>query len=190
MESQLEHVDGSSDPTSVFQQVHHLLHTFERVQLVRQHGKKKKKPSSPPKRSELVMWWRVWSWRYDAYALDIGDEQERCAFLMVHLLFEWMWGLVRRSFSDQTVTAEFDWHRYVTEAKALQLWKTLRDEEPKAWLAQCLTIWGWILHYSVRVGGYWGRVVTAEEGHCHPSYPLQYLMLLVSLLVSHNDSLP
>lgn len=42
MESQLEHVDGSSDPTSVFQQVHHLLHTFERVQLVRQHGKKKK----------------------------------------------------------------------------------------------------------------------------------------------------
>lgn len=54
-----------------------------------------------------------WSRGYDAYALDKRDELQRCAFLMAHLLFERVGGLVRKPPSPYEVlivTAGFDRH--------------------------------------------------------------------------------
>lgn len=51
-----------------------------------------------------------WSRGYDAYALDQQDELQRCAFLMAHLLFEWVGRLVRKppSYHVLIVTTGFD----------------------------------------------------------------------------------
>lgn len=53
-----------------------------------------------------------WSRGYDAYALEKRDELQRCAFLMAHLLFERVGGLVRKppSFHVLIVTTGFDRH--------------------------------------------------------------------------------
>lgn len=106
-EKQSEYVDGclSTIQMGVFQQVLCLFHTFPRFSLLLRHrGKKTHQP--PPEEIWIVyvmkdILYRLqyhfsWSRRYDAYALGKRDELVRCAFLMAHLLFEWVGGLVRR----------------------------------------------------------------------------------------------
>lgn len=106
----------------VFQQVPFLFHTFPKFRLC--FGRK-----LPPTPCELAEEMRIvyqmkavlyhlryhfsWSRGYDAYALDKRDELQRCAFLMAHLLFERVGGLVRKPPSPYEVlivTAGFDRH--------------------------------------------------------------------------------
>lgn len=189
----------------VFQQVLYLFHTFPRFSLLGSTGEKTHQP--PPEEIWIVyvmkdILYRLqyhfsWSRRYDAYALGKRDELVRCAFLMAHLLFEWVGGLARRppqirfwsslqsltdtdlSVSDETrrCGCGADWE----EKNEKHLWgESCRFDCLAGSLAEWLRM---NIAWCRAQGGWW----LVRVGVSPPACQLLFLSLLVPLPVSLGD---
>lgn len=162
----------------VFQQVRFLFHTFPKFRLC---FRRKLPPLQPAEEMRIVYLMKgvlyhlryhfSWSRGYDAYALDKRDELQRCAFLMAHLLFEWVGGLVRRppSYHILIVITGFDRHG-CAGVEQVESWRTagtfwVNPACLPEWMSHRLRI---ILHGDVLKGaGAWWRWERLITRRCH-----------------------